>query len=80
MTETMLERRARLLGPQVTTFYRDPVHVVRGEGTALWDKDGRRYLDCYNNVPHVGHCHPRVVERSRHRRQRSTPIRAMSMT
>ncbi|MCW9042570.1 MAG: aminotransferase class III-fold pyridoxal phosphate-dependent enzyme [Pseudopelagicola sp.] len=62
MTETMLERRARLLGPQVTTFYRDPVHVVRGEGTALWDKDGRRYLDCYNNVPHVGHCHPRVVE------------------
>lgn len=62
MTETMLERRARLLGPQMTTFYREPVHVVRGEGAYLWDKDGRRYLDCYNNVPHVGHCHPRVVE------------------
>lgn len=28
----------------------------------MWDADGRRYLDCYNNVPHVGHCNPRVVE------------------
>ncbi|MEQ9692639.1 aminotransferase class III-fold pyridoxal phosphate-dependent enzyme [Shimia sp. SDUM112013] len=59
---TALERRARLLGPHMTTFYRDPVHVARGEGVYLWDKDGRRYLDCYNNVPHVGHCHPRVVD------------------
>ncbi|SFL73590.1 aspartate aminotransferase family protein [Shimia aestuarii] len=57
-----LERRARLLGPHMTTFYREPVHVVRGQGVWLWDKDGRQYLDCYNNVPHVGHCHPRVVE------------------
>ncbi len=55
-------RRARLLGPHMTTFYRQPVHVARGEGVWLWDTDGRRYLDCYNNVPHVGHCHPRVVE------------------
>lgn len=59
---TILERRARLLGPQMTTFYREPVHVARGEGVWLWDTDGRQYLDCYNNVPHVGHCHPRVVE------------------
>ncbi|MGX9352251.1 aspartate aminotransferase family protein [Shimia sp. W99] len=57
-----LERRARLLGPHMTTFYREPVHVARGQGVWLWDKDGRQYLDCYNNVPHVGHCHPRVVE------------------
>jgi 4-aminobutyrate aminotransferase-like enzyme len=35
---------------------------VRGEGGWLFDVDGRRYLDCYNNVPSVGHCHPRVVE------------------
>ncbi len=55
-------RRARLLGPHMTTFYREPVHVTRGEGVWLWDTDGRQYLDCYNNVPHVGHCHPRVVE------------------
>ncbi|WP_127113021.1 aspartate aminotransferase family protein [Shimia sediminis] len=57
-----LVRRARLLGPHMTTFYREPVHVARGEGVWLWDTEGRQYLDCYNNVPHVGHCHPRVVE------------------
>ena len=59
---TILERRARLLGPQMTTFYKEPVHVARGKGVWLWDTDGRQYLDCYNNVPHVGHCHPRVVD------------------
>jgi 4-aminobutyrate aminotransferase-like enzyme len=62
MTETLVERRARLMGPNVPTFYRTPVHLVRGEGVWLWDAGGRRYLDCYNNVPHVGHCHPKVVE------------------
>ncbi len=62
MTEDMLARRARLMGPNVPTFYRTPVHIVRGEGVWLWDAAGKRYLDCYNNVPHVGHCHPRVVE------------------
>ncbi|APX89952.1 aspartate aminotransferase family protein [Brevirhabdus pacifica] len=60
-TETLLQRRERLLGPSVPTFYRDPVELVHGEGVWLWDADGRRYLDCYNNVAHVGHCHPRVV-------------------
>ena len=43
-------------------MYRQPVHIVRGEGVWLWDASGKRYLDCYNNVPHVGHCHPRVVQ------------------
>jgi 4-aminobutyrate aminotransferase-like enzyme len=61
MTETATERRARLMGPNVPTFYRSPLHIVRAEGVWLWDAGGRRYLDCYNNVPHVGHCHPRVV-------------------
>lgn len=59
---TLLERRRDLLGPNVSTFYDQPVHIVRGEGVWLWDADNRRYLDCYNNVPHVGHCNPRVVE------------------
>ena len=62
MTETIIEKRARLLGPNFSTFYKDPVHIVRGEGVWLWDNDGEKYLDCYNNVPHVGHCHPHVVE------------------
>ncbi len=61
-TADLLARRARLLGPNVQTFYEDPVHLVRGLGTRVWDAGGRDYLDCYNNVPHVGHCHPRVVE------------------
>lgn len=50
------------MGPNVSTFYDDPVHIVKAEGVWLWDADGRKYLDCYNNVPHVGHCNPRVVE------------------
>ncbi len=62
MHHRLRQRRDRLLGPNMTTFYKDPVHIVRGEGVWLWDADGRRFLDCYNNVPHVGHCHPRVVE------------------
>jgi 4-aminobutyrate aminotransferase-like enzyme len=43
-------------------FYREPLHLVRGDGAWLFDADGRRYLDAYNNVPVVGHGHPRVVE------------------
>jgi 4-aminobutyrate aminotransferase-like enzyme len=58
----LIKDRARLLGPNVSTFYDEPLHVVRGKGVWLWDADGRKYLDCYNNVPHVGHCNPRVVE------------------
>ena len=58
----LLRRREQLLGTNVPTFYDEPVHIVRGERTWLWDAAGKKYLDCYNNVPHVGHCHPKVVE------------------
>jgi 4-aminobutyrate aminotransferase-like enzyme len=61
MSESLAARRARLMGPNVPTFYRDPVEIVRGQDVWLWDAGGKRYLDCYNNVAHVGHCHPRVV-------------------
>lgn len=61
-TTQLLADRARLMGPNVSTFYEDPIHFVRGEGVWLWDAEGRKYLDCYNNVPHVGHCNPRVVD------------------
>nr|WP_315598343.1 aspartate aminotransferase family protein [uncultured Cupriavidus sp.] len=60
--ETLSERRARLLGPAYRLFYEEPLHIVRGEGAWLYDADGRRYLDAYNNVAAVGHCHPHVVE------------------
>lgn len=59
---SLIERRERLLGPGNPLFYDEPLHLVRGEGVWLYDADGRRYLDCYNNVPCVGHCHPHVVE------------------
>lgn len=62
MIGSLLERRAKLMGPNISTFYRTPVHLVKGQGVWLWDAAGNRYLDCYNNVAHVGHCHPRVVE------------------
>jgi 4-aminobutyrate aminotransferase-like enzyme len=58
----MQERRQALLGPAYRLFYDEPVHLVKGEGVWLQDADGRKYLDMYNNVPHVGHCHPRVVD------------------
>jgi len=58
--DSLLQRRARAL-PRSPLFYEHPVHLVRGEGSWLFDPDDRRYLDCYNNVPVVGHSHPRVV-------------------
>lgn len=59
---TLLERRFNALGRNAPLFYDQPVHLVRGEGVWVYDADGRRYLDAYNNVPHVGHCHPHVVD------------------
>ena len=59
---TILERRNNLLGNNLPTFYKNPIHLVKGKGVWVWDNDGKKYLDCYNNVPHVGHCHPEVVK------------------
>ena len=61
-TNTLMDRRNRLLGMGAPIFYERPVNIVRGEGVWLYDDEGRRYLDMYNNVPCVGHCHPHVVE------------------
>lgn len=58
----IIARREKLLGPAYRLFYEHPVHFVRGEGVFLYDAEGRAYLDCYNNVPSVGHCHPHVVQ------------------
>ncbi len=60
--EDLAQRRAKALGPAYRLFYETPVHLVRGEGVHLYDPQGTAYLDCYNNVASVGHCHPRVVE------------------
>ncbi|WP_374309001.1 aminotransferase class III-fold pyridoxal phosphate-dependent enzyme [Dongia sp.] len=60
--DMLIERRKRTMGSRLYVFYDPPLHMVRGQGVWLTDAGGRRYLDCYNNVPHVGHCHPQVVE------------------
>ena len=57
----LIERRAQLLGPAYRLFYANPVHLVRGEGVWLYDANGNAFLDVYNNVASVGHCHPHVV-------------------
>ncbi len=61
-TEPLIAARERLLGPANRLFYEQPVHIVRGQGTYLYDADGNEYLDAYNNVVSVGHCEPRVVD------------------
>ena len=50
------------LSPNLSLAYRTPLHIVRGHLQYLYDADGREYIDAVNNVAHVGHCHPRVVE------------------
>ena len=50
------------MGLDAPLFYEEPLHLVKGEGIWLYDDQGRRFLDVYNNVPCVGHANPRVVE------------------
>ena len=59
---SLLERRFNVLGRHSPLFYEKPLQLVQGQGVWVYDADGKRYLDAYNNVPHVGHCHPRVAE------------------
>ena len=61
-TRKLTDRRKKNLGESYRLFYRNPVHLVKGEGQYLWDADGNKYLDAYNNVASIGHCHPSVIE------------------
>ena len=64
-TQALLTRR-HVLGAAYRHFYDDPLTPVRGQDVWLYDAAGRVYLDCYNNVPSVGHSHPRIVEALSH--------------
>jgi 4-aminobutyrate aminotransferase-like enzyme/Ser/Thr protein kinase RdoA (MazF antagonist) len=64
VAETLANRRQRL-GRNLSISYRQPLKIVRGWKQYLFDNEGRRYLDSYNNVAHVGHNHPRVVAAAR---------------
>ena len=63
--KNLIEARDRLLGRNLSVAYEKPLHIVRGSMQYLYDNEGRRYLDAYNNVAHVGHCHPEVVAAGR---------------
>ena len=60
--DELAERRRARLGPSLSLSYREPLEIVRGRGVFLFDEEGRAHLDCVNNVCHVGHCHPQVVD------------------
>jgi len=58
-----IELRQKHIGPSCKLFYKkDPLKIVKGKGQYLFDENDEAYLDCINNVAHVGHCHPHVVE------------------
>jgi len=61
MKKDLVKERRRLLGRNLSVAYEKPLNIVRGSMQYLFDDEGRRYLDAYNNVAHVGHCHPKVV-------------------
>lgn len=60
-TRKLTDRRSQNLGESYRLFYRNPVHLVKGQGQYLWDAAGNQYLDAYNNVASIGHCHPAVI-------------------
>jgi 4-aminobutyrate aminotransferase-like enzyme len=60
--DALIARRKATFGASSVLVYERPIRLVRAEGVWMFDADGRRYLDVYNNVASVGHCHPRVVE------------------
>ena len=62
MSPSLRARRDQALGAGAPLFYTEPLHIVRGDGVELFDADGRRYIDMYNNVPCVGHGNARVAE------------------
>ena len=59
-TQEVARRRKQYVGYNTTLLYTDPLHIVEGKGCKLYSAEGREYLDCANNVAHVGHSHPRV--------------------
>lgn len=61
-TKALIARREKVLGGAYRLFYRNPVHLVKGEGQYVWDAAGHKYLDVYNNVVSIGHCHPAVIK------------------
>ena len=64
--DQLKKERSETIGPSLSISYQNPLQIVRGSGQYLHEADGTPYLDLINNVCHVGHCHPRVVEAIHH--------------
>ncbi len=62
VTRGLVERREKCMGSSYRLFYKRPLNLVKGEGEFMWDADGNKYLDMYNNIPSMGHCHTAIVE------------------
>ena len=60
--DALVTRRQKSFGAASVLFYQRPLHIVGARGAYIHTADGKRYLDLYNNVPSVGHCHPKVIE------------------
>ena len=54
--------RETYLSPSFSLSYKEPLHIVKGQGQYLYDAEGNQYLDAVNNIQHVGHCHPKIIE------------------
>lgn len=57
----LLRERKEVIGPSLSVSYTSPLVILQGAGQYLYDENGKQFLDCVNNVCHVGHCHPEVV-------------------
>jgi len=60
--DSFIEHRKRHISATLSLSYEKPILMERGAFQYMFDRDGKTYLDCVNNIMHVGHCHPRVVE------------------
>jgi 4-aminobutyrate aminotransferase-like enzyme/Ser/Thr protein kinase RdoA (MazF antagonist) len=60
--QSLLEQRKKYIGRNLSISYQTPLKIVRGALQYLYDDQGHTFVDCVNNVSHVGHCHPQVVQ------------------
>ncbi|WP_036153791.1 aminotransferase class III-fold pyridoxal phosphate-dependent enzyme [Maribacter forsetii] len=63
---SLLKRRFKHISPILSTSYKEPIQMVKSAFQYMYDAEGNTFLDAYNNIPHVGHSHPKVVEAAQH--------------
>jgi 4-aminobutyrate aminotransferase-like enzyme len=66
----IIKRRKKYIAPSFSVSYDEPLHIVSGSGQYLYDSNGKKYLDAVNNISHVGHCHPKIVEAANDQNQK----------